>query len=961
SVIRENTTSLSNNPLLSDLTVTPGTFTPEFNPAIMYYTVTVDYSVDEITIGATTSNPNATVEGLGNKEISLNYHQFMITSTSEDWSSEMHYYINVYRVPSTDATLSDLTVSEGTLTPAFDPEISDYTVTVGNDITGLDIGAIANQTNATITGTGPKTNLYLGANSFAITVTAENGITRKVYNVVVIREASDDALLSSLSVAETNIYPTFNPIRLNYSVGFLSDVSQINVSATTNNENAHILSGIGIRDLAMGDNPIDIIVLAEDEETEIFYYLSAYRQSNDTTLSELEVSEGTLIPAFDPTILDYTVSIPYEITEIAISITTNNINAGYSGDGLKTNLIIGENPFVITVWAEDDRFSQDYNVVVTREAYVASTDASLSELTVSEGTLTPEFDPATLNYTVTVPNEITELTIGATANDDKASVAGAGLKDNLLVGANPFAITVTAEDGATELVYNVVVTREASTDATLSDLTVSEGTLTPAFVSTTLDYTVTVDNSITQLTIGSTATHVNATVSGAGLKDNLLVGANPFAITVTAEDGATTLVYNVVVTRQAPVLSTDATLSDLTVSEGTLTPAFVSTTLDYTVTVANSITQLTIAATATHANATVSGAGLKDNLLVGANPFAITVTAEDGATTLVYNVVVTREAPVMSTDATLSDLTVSEGTLTPAFNPEILYYTISLCSMTTTSIVIGATANHSNALVAGDGAHLLSFGENSIPVVVTAENGEVSSTYTITIYLYPSYITLDTAAICAGGTYDFFGAVLTEAGTYSHTLQTIHGCDSIITLTLTVIPLPGIIGIIQGRDAIPELGEYVYSVDPVENATHYEWNISNEKWGIDNHLARTIKLDVNSEGSGLLTVVGLNDCGASETATLSISTTINITCYEAPLEMIVYPNPTQGNVEVKIEDGKFLNGNLDIYTDHGKIIRSLKMDNFVTRISIADLPTGVYFFVFTDSDNLTRTFKVAKQ
>ncbi|MDL2297391.1 cadherin-like beta sandwich domain-containing protein [Bacteroidales bacterium OttesenSCG-928-B11] len=90
-------------------------------------------------------------------------------------------------------------------------------------------------------------------------------------------------------------------------------------------------------------------------------------------------------------------------------------------------------------------------------------DATLSDLTVSEGTLTPAFNPATLDYTVTVANDITQLTIEATANDAGATVVGDGLKDNLIVGSNPFAITVTAEDGTTELVYRVVVTRELYT------------------------------------------------------------------------------------------------------------------------------------------------------------------------------------------------------------------------------------------------------------------------------------------------------------------------------------------------------------------------------------------------------------------------------------------------------------------------------------------------------------------
>ena len=47
--------------------------------------------------------------------------------------------------------------------------------------------------------------------------------------------------------------------------------------------------------------------------------------------------------------------------------------------------------------------------------------------------------------------------------------------------------------------------------------------------------------------------------------------------------------------------------------------------------------------------------------------------------------------------------------------------------------------------------------------------------------------------ICEGESYDFFGRTLTEEGIYYETLQTIHGCDSIIELTLTVTNV-GIVG-----------------------------------------------------------------------------------------------------------------------------------------------------------------------
>ena len=41
-------------------------------------------------------------------------------------------------------------------------------------------------------------------------------------------------------------------------------------------------------------------------------------------------------------------------------------------------------------------------------------------------------------------------------------------------------------------------------------------------------------------------------------------------------------------------------------------------------------------------------------------------------------------------------------------------------------------------------------------------------------------------SICSGSTYDFFGTSLSSDGTFTHALQSINGCDSIIQLNLDV-------------------------------------------------------------------------------------------------------------------------------------------------------------------------------
>lgn len=104
--------------------------------------------------------------------------------------------------------------------------------------------------------------------------------------------------------------------------------------------------------------------------------------------------------------------------------------------------------------------------------------------------------------------------------------------------------------------------------------------------------------------------------------------------------------------------STDATLATLAVSEGTLSPAFSAGVTAYTVSVANSVEEITITATATDANAVVSGDTATHILTVGTNTFTVTVAAEDGETTKNYTITVTRADKVGLVDIKATDIKV---------------------------------------------------------------------------------------------------------------------------------------------------------------------------------------------------------------------------------------------------------------------------------------------------------------
>ena len=63
------------------------------------------------------------------------------------------------------------------------------------------------------------------------------------------------------------------------------------------------------------------------------------------------------------------------------------------------------------------------------------------------------------------------------------------------------------------------------------------------------------------------------------------------------------------------------------------------------------------------------------------------------------------------------------------------------------------------------------------------------SVIVLTLSVNPVATTPLSATICSNETYDFHGRDMTQAGTYSDTLQTVNGCDSVIVLTLSVNPV----------------------------------------------------------------------------------------------------------------------------------------------------------------------------
>ena len=601
---------------------------------------------------------------------------------------------------SDNADLAALALESNTLSPAFDPATTSYTVTVANAIDTVTITPTADDAGATISISGltlvsgspytPIGVLAVGSNQFNLLVTAADGTTTKTYTLTVTREAaSSNADLSGLVLAGSALSPSFDAATTSYTATVANAIDTVTITPTSDDAGATIsISGftlvsgspytpIGV--LAVGSNPFNLLVTAADGTTTKTYTLTVTREavSSNADLSALVLAETALSPVFDATTTSYTATVGNAIESVTVTATTADTDAtilhsGFTiGSGipktlpiLGATLQVGPNEFPLTVTAADGT-PKTYTLTVTREEPVVDiTDATLQNLTfgpiVPADILTPTFNSTfTGPYTATVDNIYASITIIPTATNSNSTITvfadgreipvNSGFSSGtigLTVGNNAMSVRVVAPAGNSEFYSLTVIRTPVSTDANLSGLSLSEGLLAPDFDAYTNQYDTTVLYAVDSMTVTPTTANeyarvtVNGTAVDSGVASTaipLSVGDNTITVEVTAEDGSTIKTYTITVTRQVLEGSSDAELSSLVLSDGVLSPFFNASTIDYLATVVNEISTFTVTPTTSDANATVTVNGV--TVTSGAASAAIALTVGIN----VIDVVVTAE------------------------------------------------------------------------------------------------------------------------------------------------------------------------------------------------------------------------------------------------------------------------------------------------------------------------------
>ena len=256
------------------------------------------------------------------------------------------------------------------------------------------------------------------------------------------------------------------------------------------------------------------------------------------------------------------------------------------------------------------------------------------------------------DYSVEVPNNVTEVEIYAEPLHEKATVTGDG-KVTLNEGNNKVGVKVTAEDG-TEKTYTLTIKRKTAAEEEkeqgenrLKSLSIKPKEYDfSGFDSEITEYSVEVPNEVEQIEILATAMDSNAQITGAGIID-IEEGENELKIEVIAVNGDKKT-YTLTVTRLEAEETEAFGLKTLTIEGIKLNPSFKTDIYEYTAELTEDITSLEIGTRPTDDTAKVEVIG-GENLKDGENVITILVTNKETEEVVTYQIIVNKNVtPVVA-------------------------------------------------------------------------------------------------------------------------------------------------------------------------------------------------------------------------------------------------------------------------------------------------------------------------
>lgn len=189
--------------------------------------------------------------------------------------------------------LSELSVKNATVIPAFSGKTTSYSASVPFEISKLDISAKAADGKAKVSINNP-TLTPGGTTKVTVSVKAENGSTR-TYTISVKRaqdpnyKPSDDCSLSDITVEGFLLSPKFSMDTSEYVVWVPFETESVKISGVTSSGKASVMVEGGEKLTAGEENPVKLICTAENGD--IKEYTVTVKRAGPHNEKEDEVSE----------------------------------------------------------------------------------------------------------------------------------------------------------------------------------------------------------------------------------------------------------------------------------------------------------------------------------------------------------------------------------------------------------------------------------------------------------------------------------------------------------------------------------------------------------------------------------------------------------------------------------------------------------------------------------------------
>ena len=234
------------------------------------------------------------------------------------------------------------------------------------------------------------------------------------------------------------------------------------------------------------------------------------------------------------------------------------------------------------------------------------------------------------------------------------------------------------------------------------------------------------------------------------------------------------------------------------------------------------------------------------------------------------------------------------------------------------------------------------------------------SIVTLTLTVNPVESTTLSAAICEGTTYTENGFNVSEAGTYTQNLQTVNGCDSIVTLTLTVNPVANTtlsVTICNGTTYtengfnVSEAGTYTQNLQTVNGCDSIvtlnltinpTYNITIDASINEGETYEANGFSESEAGTYVHTLQSEFGCDSVITLNLTVNSSLNDVVANA-IEVSLYPNPARAYTMLKVEGLKEQTP-VYLFDIQGRKLKEyvLNAAQQTLRIDASDLPKGVY-------------------